>query len=161
MEVLKKMKNVKQKRKLLKQLQLILDEHGNLKADQRIDFQTILAAEKLFPGRSYGDVETGCINTKELHRIRKKLEKEFAKLERERRKEELFFDLYQVLDSKGKPKNCTRKLTQKVITEAEALFTGRDFGDADSGFMNVEELFKLYKKLKSWFVKKESKKTKK
>lgn len=152
------MKNEKQKRKLLKQLQSILDEHGNLKADQRIDFQTILTAKKLFPGRNYGDVKTGCIKVEELYKIRKKLEKEFATLERERRKEELFFNLYQVLDSKGKPKNCTRQLTQKVITEAEALFTGRDFGNADSGVMNVEELFKLYKKLKRWFVKKEYKK---
>lgn len=152
------MKNVKQKEELLKQLRAILDDNGNLKADQRIDFQTILAAEKLFPGRNYGEVKTGCINVEELHKIRKKLEKKFAKLERKRRKEELFFKLYQVIDSKGKPKNCTRQLTKEVITEAEDLFTGRNFGNADSGFINTKELFKLYKQLKRWFVKKEYKK---
>ena len=52
-----------------------------------------------------------------------------------------------VLDENGHPKACGRENCKKVIHLAEILRPGVDFGDVETGYMNVENLFDLKKEL--------------
>lgn len=63
--------------------------------------------------------------------------------------ESLFIEMYkEVFDTEGNVKNCGRVVCQQLITLANSL--GKklgeplDFGNAKTGFVNVENMRKLY-----------------
>ena len=155
MEVLKKMKRKKKKKELLEKLNMALDDMGNPKCCTRtITKDIIVTATKLFPGQDYGNAETGYMNIDQLCKLRRKLEKQFAKIDKKKRKRRLFINLYRALDFKGLPKLCTRKVTKEVIMEAEQLFPGKNYGNAETGVMKTKALYKLRKKLQKKYNKK-------
>ena len=46
------------------------------------------------------------------------------------------------IDTQGRPKACTRHVTRLVIKEANAYNPGYDYGNEDTGWMNVKALVK-------------------
>lgn len=44
-------------------------------------------------------------------------------------------------------KSCGRAKTKELIEEAESIKVGVDFGNTETGFMNVDNIKKLYKEL--------------
>lgn len=59
-----------------------------------------------------------------------------------------FKDLYnEVFDAEGNIKSCGRAKTKELIEEAESIKAGVDFGNTETGFMNVDNIKKLYKEL--------------
>lgn len=59
-----------------------------------------------------------------------------------------FKGLYnEVFDTDGNIKNCGRAKTKELIEEAESIKAGVDFGNPTTGFMNVDNIKKLYKEL--------------
>ena len=149
------MKRKKKKKELLEKLNMALDDMGNPKCCTRtITKDIIVTATKLFPGQDYGNAETGYMNIDQLCKLRRKLEKQFAKIDKKKRKRRLFINLYRALDFKGLPKLCTRKVTKEVIMEAEQLFPGKNYGNAETGVMKTKALYKLRKKLQKKYNKK-------
>ena len=149
------MKRKKKKKELLEKLNMALDDRGNPKCCTRtITKDIIVTATKLFPGKDYGNAETGYMNIDQLCKLRRKLEKQFAKIDKKKRKRRLFNNLYRALDLKGRPKLCTRKVTKEVIEEAEQLFPGKNYGNAETGVMKTKALYKLRKKLQKMYNKK-------
>ena len=62
-------------------------------------------------------------------------------------KEQLLVQLHKVLDHEGNPKACGREECRKAIRLAGELFPGKDYGDEETGYMNVSNLFELMKVL--------------
>lgn len=59
-----------------------------------------------------------------------------------------FKDLYnEVFDTDGNVRSCGRVKTKKLIESAEQIKSGVDFGNSATGFMNVDNIKKLYKEL--------------
>ena len=58
------------------------------------------------------------------------------------------------IDTQGRPKACTRHVTRLVIKEANAYNPGYDYGNEDTGWMNVKALVRLAKKKKQKKIKK-------
>lgn len=59
-----------------------------------------------------------------------------------------FKSLYnEVFDTEGNIKICGRAKTMELIEEAESIKSGVDFGNPETGFMNVDNIKKLYKEL--------------
>lgn len=59
-----------------------------------------------------------------------------------------FKSLYnEVFDANGNVKSCGRAKTKELIEEAESIKSGVDFGNTATGFMNVDNIKKLYKEL--------------
>ena len=52
-----------------------------------------------------------------------------------------------VLDENGEPRACGRENCKKAIHLAETLRPGVYFGNAETGYMNIESLFDLKKEL--------------
>jgi hypothetical protein len=64
-------------------------------------------------------------------------------------KKQLLDQLHKVLDHEGNPKACGREECRKAIRLAGELFPGKDYGDEESGYMNVFNLFSLMRVLES------------
>ena len=61
-----------------------------------------------------------------------------------------FFELYDmVFDEKGNIKACGREICKKLIEVSRNIDDKVDFGNLDTGFMNVENIKNLYKNLKN------------
>ena len=59
-----------------------------------------------------------------------------------------FKELYsEVFDANDNVKSCGRAKTKELIEEAESIKSGVDFGNPATGFMNVDNIKKLYKEL--------------
>lgn len=59
-----------------------------------------------------------------------------------------FKGLYnEVFDANDNIKSCGRAKTKELIEEAESIKAGVDFGNPATGFMNVDNIKKLYKEL--------------
>ena len=52
------------------------------------------------------------------------------------------------IDTQGRPKACTRHVTRLVIKEANAYNPEYDYGNEDTGWMNVKALVRLRASLK-------------
>ena len=62
-------------------------------------------------------------------------------------KQRVLNQLNMVLDNNGNPRACGRDNVKKAIQLASELFPGMNYGDIDTGKMNVEMLYLLKKML--------------
>lgn len=62
---------------------------------------------------------------------------------------QLFLEIYaKVFDENGNIKNCGRTVCIQLISLAKQVGTDEDYGNADTGFINVEPMKALYEKIK-------------
>lgn len=61
---------------------------------------------------------------------------------------QLFLEIYaKVFNEDGSIKNCGRTVCIQLISLANQLGTDTDYGNADTGFINIETMQKLYEQI--------------
>ena len=62
---------------------------------------------------------------------------------------QLFLEIYaKVFNEDGSIKNCGRTVCIQLISLAKQLGTDADYGNTDTGFINIEPMQKLYEQIK-------------
>ena len=61
---------------------------------------------------------------------------------------QLFLEIYaKVFNEDGSIKNCGRTVCIQLISLAKQLGTDTDYGNTDTGFINIETMQKLYEQI--------------
>lgn len=61
---------------------------------------------------------------------------------------QLFLEIYaKVFNDDGSIKNCGRTVCIQLISLAKQLGTDTDYGNVDTGFINIEPMQKLYEQI--------------